>query len=334
MKALLKSLGLGAIVALLWSVGVAAAGAQTHSVAKPVLSFGINSGFVNPNPALDGDGTYIALRDLAYEPIFNLKLDGSIAPGLATSWQYIKTKGGVNKSFEFTLRHDARFSDGTPVNARAVVKWLDYFSAAGGPHANYLGPKPKFGCPGWSVDGSDDSRNAEPGRRAHPLVAVCVGIGCRSSAVDDPTLFSQGTYGAGQYMLDASRTVTGSNYTFVPNPHSYDPSAVKWSEIDVKIISTPSSMLQALESGQIEAAWGDVSTAAAAAQAGFRIAAAPSQNVTLALADRNGTVAPPLANLKVRQAMNYTRDRPKDDRFSPAGAIRTAHVGDGVRERI
>lgn len=54
---------------------------------------------------------------LAYAGITHLNPDGTVAPALATSWSYV---GTGNETFEFTLRHDARFSDGTPVTASAV----------------------------------------------------------------------------------------------------------------------------------------------------------------------------------------------------------------------
>ena len=78
-----------------------------------VLRIGVSS---NPdgtalNPALDeysGEGFFA----LAYAPIFHLKLSGSIGAALATNWHYV---GTGNKRFEFTLRHDTRFSDGGTV---------------------------------------------------------------------------------------------------------------------------------------------------------------------------------------------------------------------------
>ena len=54
------------------------------------------------------------------------------------------------------------------------------------------------------------------------------------------------------------------------NSNYYDKSAIKFSEVDYKAISSPSSILAALQAGQLDAAQGDPSTAAAAASAALR----------------------------------------------------------------
>ena len=38
-------------------------------------------------------------------------MSGALKPAVATSWHYI---GTGNRNFEITLRHNVRFSDGTP----------------------------------------------------------------------------------------------------------------------------------------------------------------------------------------------------------------------------
>ena len=47
--------------------------------------------------------------------------------------------------------------------------------------------------------------------------------------------------GAGPYQLGTS--VPGSSYTYVPNPHYYNQSAVHWSKVVIRVITSPQSMV-------------------------------------------------------------------------------------------
>ena len=115
------------------------------------------------------------------------------------------------------------------------------------------------------------------------------------------------TDGAGEYMLDASHTVTGESYTYVPNPYYWDKSAVHWKTVVIKVITNPSTVLSALETGQVDVAEVQpITNAAAAKSAGLRVDAPLTLYMALALENRN---VAPLSSLLVRQALNYAVDR-------------------------
>src|SRR5687767_14274409 len=98
-------------------IGVTAA-AGSGSAVKPTLTLGdgvmcIGLWFNQPD---ERSGIYT-------EFLIRLRGDGTLAPGLATSW---KVKPG-NKIITFTLRRNARFSDGAVVDAQAIKTYLlDY----------------------------------------------------------------------------------------------------------------------------------------------------------------------------------------------------------------
>ena len=112
-------------------IGVATATGAQHATA-PVLRIGIATDVGQFDPSKTGNGPEPQFA-LAYTPLIQLKTGGKLAPGLATSWHYFNTKNGANKGFEFTLRHDARFSDGSVVTANAVKAWLQYFAGGTSP---------------------------------------------------------------------------------------------------------------------------------------------------------------------------------------------------------
>ena len=282
-------------------VPLATTSASATASTKPVLTVGIDQPPQSLNPAKDDTGTNLIIHALSDETLIHINSNGTYSPGLATSWKYV---GTGNKTFEFTLRDDARFSDGTPVTAQAVKVWLNYFEHADGPFVSDFGPISSITTSGkWTVVLHLGAPNPDvPYFLSEALFNW--GFVEAPSAVAHPATLGTTTDGAGPYELVASQTVSGSVYTFKPNPYYYDSSAIKWSKVVVKVISTPATMLSALESGQLDVAQGDVSTASAAKAAGFNVLSAPDGTVHILFLDRAGTLDPALGNVEVRQALN------------------------------
>src|SRR5437870_463862 len=274
----------------------ATAGASVESAAplKPIrVGIPIDSPL---DPAKMGFGTWAGtFASLAYAPILHLKPDGTLGPGLATAWRFVDGGRGPNKDFELTLRKDAKFNDGTLVTAQAVAGWLTYFSKAQGPYSNLLGADPKF-------EAADDATVRIHLNAPAPSLPLYLSEGqnwgyvASPKAVAEPTLFTNAMPGAGPYMVDPSQSVRGDHYTFVPNPNYYDKSAVKFSQVYVKMIGVASSMLQTVQSGQLDLAYGDVTTMAAAESAGLTVAWAPLYEKLLLLSPQ---LAPPLGDVRV-----------------------------------
>jgi peptide/nickel transport system substrate-binding protein len=249
---------------------------------------------------------------LTYAPIVHIKPDGSFAPALATSWHYFKTKAGPNKAFEFTLRHNARFSNGTPVTAAAVVTWFNFFYASKVAGSGSFGPNPRFQAVGkWTVRMYLSVPNATvPFYLSEPSTGWS--FVSAPEAVANPNLFSNDTYGAGPYHIDYSKSVLGDHLTLLPNPYYYDQKAIKWSEIDVKLVSVASSRLQAHLAGQFDVSTGDPTTVDAAKAAGLHVVSAPTSILIMPLWDFQGQSTPALHDVRVRQALNYAVNRTAD----------------------
>jgi peptide/nickel transport system substrate-binding protein len=247
---------------------------------------------------------YAWFEELAYEPLIVQRSDGSLAPGLAASWSYT---GTGNTTFVLQLRSGVKFSDGSPLTAQDVVNDLNYVVKSAGQMSPFFAGDTFTATGPLTVTIKAASPNPD-----FPQILTqddVVGDIISAKGLQTPSLLGTQTFGAGPYMLDAAATVSGDQYTYVPNPNYYDKAAVHWKKVVIKVITDPQSMLNAMKTGQIEVANGDPTTIAAARQAGLTVTSTPDLWMGVTLADRGGVMAKPLANLQVREALNYATDR-------------------------
>jgi peptide/nickel transport system substrate-binding protein len=247
---------------------------------------------------------YAWFEELAYEPLIVQRANGSLAPGLATSWSYT---GTGNTTFVLHLRPGVKFSDGSTLTAQDVADDLGYVVKSAGQMS------PFFAGDTFTVTGplTVTIKAASPNPDFPEILTQddVVGDIISAKGLQTPSLLGTRTFGAGPYMLDASGTVVGNQYTYVPNPNYYDKAAAHWTKVVVKVITDPQSMLNAIKTGQIQVANGDPTTIAAAKQADLTVTSTPDLWMGVTLADRGGVMAKPLANVQVREALNYATDR-------------------------
>ena len=247
---------------------------------------------------------YAWFEELAYEPLIVQRADGSLAPGLATSWSYT---GTGNETFVLHLRQGVKFSDGSPLTAQDVADDLSYVVKSAGQMSPFFAGDTFTATGPLTVTIKATSPNPD-----FPQILTqddVVGDIISATGLRSPSLLGTRTFGAGPYMLDASATVTGNQYTYIPNPNYYDKAAAHWKKVVVKVITDPQSMLNALKTGQVQVANGDPTTIAAATRAGLTVTSTPDLWMGVTLADRGGVLAKPLANAQVRKALNYATDR-------------------------
>jgi peptide/nickel transport system substrate-binding protein len=305
-------------ILVLVCIGLTAA-ASARVAAKPTLRIST----VVPADVDPVDWFYtLDAPEMVYEYMDHFNTDGTFSPWLATSWHYIKAparSGRENKDFAWVLRHDARFSDGTPVTAQAVKTYWDDYELKSQPLF--------FNVPVASVEAVGKWTVIFHLKSPEPIMPLNGWQGPASPrCVADPSLFKTQSCGAGAYMIDFSRTVAGDHLTLVPNPYYYDKSKQYWSQVVVKFITVASSALQALEAGQVDVAEGDLATVDAAKRAGFAIRHGRQHNVMLVL-DVGGGRFKPTADVRVRQALNYAIDRKTLARaFGSKYAISTSEI--------
>jgi peptide/nickel transport system substrate-binding protein len=306
-----SSLVVTALAGVALALAACGGGSSTKtSASNGVLRIGISTEAL-PNPALATvSGLWAAtVYDLAYAPLIHLTPDGKLEPSLAASWGYVKGTEVPNTVFQMKLRAGAKFSDGTPVDAAAVAKWLNYFVSAGGSFAAALGTKPV-------ITAVDTSTVRVQLSAPNPSLGVTfsdagpnIGFVASPAAIANPKLFSSGTYGAGQYVLDKTGSVTGDHYLYKPNPKYYDQSAIKFKSVQVKVISQASSRLQAQQSGQLDVAFGDLTTANAASKAGLKTLSVAQGVVSYTFDLTKNHSQRALQDERVRQAIAHAINR-------------------------
>jgi peptide/nickel transport system substrate-binding protein len=306
-----RLLGIVAVAAMLATALTACTGGSSDLGSQPkpsgkvggtlTIAYSSVPQTLDPAKTVQNNSLYQAL---AYQPLIVRRSDGSLQPGLATSWRYV---GSDNTQLELQLRPGVKFADGSALTAQVVVDHFAYVLKAGGQFAPLLAgdtftatgpltvvvktPKPNPDLP--TLLTQDDV-----------VGGVISPLGLKNTA----KLGTQ-TSGAGPYTLDSAATVAGDHYTFLQNPNYYDKAAVHWTKVVVRAITSPQATLNAMKTGQVDFAVGDASTIAAAKQAGIAVTMTPLLWTGVTLADRAGTMSKPLADVRVRQALNYATDR-------------------------
>jgi peptide/nickel transport system substrate-binding protein len=269
---------------------------------------------LDPAKAAQNDAWF---TELAYEPLIVRRSNGRLAPGLARSWAYT---GTGNKTFVLSLRPGVKFSDGSALTAQTVVGHLKYVVASGGQMAPMLTGDTFTATGPLTVKITADDPNPNfPEIFTQDFV---MGGVISEPGQKSPSKLGTTTSGAGPYMIDSARTVTGNYYTYVPNPHYHDKTAVHWRKVVIRVVTNPQSVLNALRTGQADVSHGDPATLGAARRAGLRVTTSPSLWTGAVLADRGGAQTKPLADVRVRRALNLATDRKSiaDALFSGFGA--------------
>ena len=256
------------------------------------------------NPALSQGPVDTPVVDLAYGNLFYQVSPTEYKPEMAKSFRYV---GTGNREVQIVLRSDVRFSDGTLLTSSLEAQVIKYAIKAGS-----IGPE-QFPLERITTPNSTtldiyftqaypfaEAEFSQQGGVASPISPK----GMTSSAI------GYETFGAGAYQLDPSQTSAGSTYTFIKNPHYFDPAQQKWNEVVIKVLGSTNSAIQAASANGSSYVAGTVLSNAAAKSAGLRIAsAAATKSYGLLIADRTGKLVPALGNVKVRQALNYAVDR-------------------------
>lgn len=292
------------------SGGAGATSGATGKAPTGIVASTLNLQFNAPvslNPALGGTSeSDVVFGALDYDSLIYQLGNGDYVPDLATQWGY--AAGSKNEVFNLTLRKGVHFSDGSLMTTASVVNSLEYIKKADGPQAGYLATLASA-----TATGADtvQLKFSAPEPNLPFLLSQYQNIG---QVIGPVGLASPGTLtttsdGAGAYVLSSSQSVSGSQYVFTQNKHYWNPAAVHYSQVVVKVIADPQTAISAAQSGQVDA----LLQLPATSQSASKSAKLSTYNEPFAIASLilQGRSDPksPLSKLAVRQAINYAIDR-------------------------
>lgn len=276
-------------------------------------------GAITPPTTFDPAGSEWGNRSPFYQSVFDTLLlatpEGTIEPWLATEWSY----NDDNTALTLTLRDDVTFSDGSALTGQVVVDNLQRFKDGTSPDASYFAGVTSFAAP-------DDT-------------TVVITLGAPDPALvsyltRDPGLIASGEsltnddlatdpIGSGPYVLDTAATVTGTSYSYTKNPDYWNPDVQHYDKLVINVLQDATASLNAIKAGEangVKLANNDNLTEVEGA--GWTVNANELDFQGLLLLDRAGTMNPALADVRVRQALNYAFDR--------EGLLQALQLGNGT----
>lgn len=252
-----------------------------------------------------GQGAEYGNRSPFFQAVFDTLLqkngEGEIEPWLATDWEYNED----NTVLTLTLRDDVEFTDGTPLDAEAVVGSLERFRDGTAPQAATLAGKEFAAVDATTVTITQPA----PDPSLVNLLSIAPGLIQAPSTFDDPDSATE-PIGSGPYVLDTAASVTGTTYVYTANPDYWNPDVVKYDNLTINVIEDPTATLNALKAGEANGAKiVNNDTIPEIEASGWTIEANELDFQGLLLFDRAGTMAPELADVNVRKAINMAFDR-------------------------
>jgi len=304
MKKLRIAVVFAAATALIGSIAGCAPTAEP--AAEPITGGTLTLATAVDNDTFDPAKLTAGAKDNYWQAVYDtvLKLDyESVSPqaNLATEWSY-------NEDFtELTieLRDDVTFWDGSPLDAEAVRVNALALRDGGGTNALMMASLE-------DVEVVDDFTAIYHLTKPDPAflgylttvggaVANPLNVGTEEIATEPA--------GSGPYILDTAQTVAGTEYVFTRNEDYWNIEGFPYDEIHILPIVEAAARVNALKSGQINAAVYDPSARPELEASGLTVDSNPVDWRGLMLVDRNGVKTPALADVRVRQAINYALDR-------------------------
>ncbi|SHN14731.1 ABC transporter substrate-binding protein [Cryptosporangium aurantiacum] len=256
---------------------------------------------LDPSQLAEGQQAY--LWSSIYDTLFSIDNDGTLNPNAAESWKYSEDA----RTLTITLRDGMKFSSGDPVNAAAVKATLERTKATPGQQQGKLTRVA-------SIDAPDDRTVVIT--LSAPDPSLLTNLAYATGVIGDPkTLNDKRTaldpVGSGPYVLDDA-TVNGTTYVLKKRDDYWNAKAYPFERFTVRVIQDRTAGFNALRAGELDVANVENPQVAQAKAAGFDVRTVKATAVAeLVLADRNGTLLKPLADERVRRAINMAFDREK-----------------------
>ncbi|WP_210508331.1 ABC transporter substrate-binding protein [Naasia sp. SYSU D00057] len=237
-----------------------------------------------------------------YDTLLRATPEGEVEPGLATEWEYNEDKTVLT----LTLRDDVTFTNGDTLTAADAAASLLAFKAGNSPNASNLINL----ADAKAVDDTTlELTLSAPDPAMLTFLTQNSGVVAPASSAGDEATATN-PVGSGPYVYNAGETVAGSSYVFDKNPDYWNPDDQHYDKLVLQYYADPTSLLNAVQGGQVNVTnIIDTSSVDQMKSAGFTANEFALNWWGFMLSDREGKLAPPLAKVEVRQAINYALDK-------------------------
>ncbi|MGJ9372625.1 ABC transporter substrate-binding protein [Nesterenkonia sp. CF4.4] len=266
----------------------------------------LSLGSVTPLSSFEPWQASWAQQSVYLQPVYDTLLradpEGEIVEGLATDWEWDESRTELT----LTLRDGVTFSDGSELTAEVAAESLERFRDGTSENSSFLAGISE-------VEATDDLTLVVTLEEPDPTLLVyltqnagLVGAESMWDAEDAQT----NPVGTGPYELDAGATVVGSTYVYTARDDYWDPESVHYDEIRISLYGDATSLMNAVQGGQVDATATQTPTQIPEAEAaGFTANTVEINWAGFLLVDRDGEVNPALEDVRVRQAINHALDR-------------------------
>lgn len=253
-----------------------------------------------------------------YDTLLYRDNEGKIQPNAASAWEW--SEDGL--TLTFTIRDGMTFSNGDPLDANAVKatfernkkrtgqqqEKMQYVEAIEAPDASTVVLTFSTHDPAFIFNMTQDG-----GAIAHP------------ATVDDKRTTTD-PIGSGPYTLNTGRSVNGSSYVLERRDDYWNVDQYPFKTFTVRVLQDQTAALNALRSGQVDVAGVPANQVSSVEGNGISTKFVPAiSGAFINLADRGGVKEPALADVRVRQAINYALPREKMVEQLLFGAGQAAH---------
>jgi len=237
-----------------------------------------------------------------FDTLVHATVKGDYEGGLAESWTIVDPK-----TFELKLRPDVTFSDGTPVDAKAVAANFERGMA------QQASPSAAFYKIIDSVEQVDDATV-----RLHlktPTTDMLSQLSRLPGMMMSPASFDADPdtkpIGAGGWTFDAASSNSGDLEVYKANPNYWDPDRVKVDTVEISTLEDASAATNAALDGQVDIIeLRSEADRATLDNGSLQLVERANANVDyIQIMDTDGTVLKPMKDERVRRALNLGIDR-------------------------
>jgi peptide/nickel transport system substrate-binding protein len=284
-----------AIALALTACGSSPGGTSAGKVGKDSLTLGFETDPYGWDPS-NQPGYQNWAAEAVWDQLAECKADGTLVPDVADTWQITDN----NTTFKAHIRTGMKFSDGTPVDSKAVAANFDFVQHNGGSQADYKDIKVTTPDAQNITITWPEPQQVLANKICSPRIAAPSSLAAKK--FDTPV-------GSGPYVLDSAATTNGSVYAFTKNASYWNAANYPYKKLIVKVFAGDTAAVSALKTGQIDAALVAQSDVNAVKASQLKVIGFQGQTTRLLLTDHLGKKVPALGDLKVRQAMNMVFDK-------------------------